>query len=115
MVSRYRALPSVNDVLSDPRIAELIDKYSHEAIVDIVREELDGARSLISAGGEPPVADALTESVAAKAESEVETLASKRDKRDGGRTAHKPWQGPAQQQQLRGHASRRGRLQRSRV
>ena len=69
MVSRYRALPSVNDVLSDPRVAELVEKYSHEAIVDIVREELDGARSSISSGGDPPDADALTESVTAQAES----------------------------------------------
>ncbi|MCE2456341.1 MAG: L-seryl-tRNA(Sec) selenium transferase [Dehalococcoidia bacterium] len=69
MVSKFRALPSVNDVLSDPRIAELVEKYSHEAIVDIVREELDGARSSISSGGEPPDADALTKSVAAEAES----------------------------------------------
>ena len=69
MVSRFRALPSVNDVLSDPRIAKLVQKYSHEAIVDIVREELDGARSSISSGGESPDANALTESVAAEAES----------------------------------------------
>ena len=69
MVSRFRALPSVNDVLSDPRIGELVEKYSHDAIVDIVREELDGARSSIRSGGEPPDAEALTMSVAAQAES----------------------------------------------
>ncbi len=69
MVTRYRALPSVNDVLGDPQIAELVDKYSHKAIVDIVREELDGARSSIRSGGEPPGTDALVQSVAAQAES----------------------------------------------
>ncbi len=69
MVSRYRSLPSVNDVLNDPRIAGLIEKYSHEAIVDLVRRELDGARSAIRSGGEPPDADAMSKSVAAQAES----------------------------------------------
>ena len=68
MVSKYRALPSVNDVLSDPQIAQLIEKYSHEAIVDIVREELDGARSSIRSGSEPPDAGALIQSVGAQAE-----------------------------------------------
>ena len=67
MVSRYRALPSVNDVLGDPQIADLVEKYSHEAIVDIVREELDVARNSIRSGGEPPDAEALTKSVAAQA------------------------------------------------
>lgn len=68
MVSKYRALPSVNDLLGDPVIAGLVDRYSHTAIVDIVREELDGARESIRSGGEPPDADALMKSVAARAE-----------------------------------------------
>ena len=69
MVSRYRELPSVSDVLGEPLIAELVEKYSHTAIVDIVREELDGARSSIRSGGDPPSAEALTKAVAAQAES----------------------------------------------
>ena len=69
MVTGYRALPSVNDLLNDPTIAELVDKYSHAAIVDIVREELEEARKSIRSGGEPPDADALTKLVSARAES----------------------------------------------
>lgn len=69
MVSKYRTLPSVSDVLGDPLIAGLVDKYSHAAIVDIVRDELEEARNSIRSGGEPPDADALTKLVSARAES----------------------------------------------
>jgi L-seryl-tRNA(Ser) seleniumtransferase len=69
MVSRFRELPSVNDVLSHPQIAELVDRYSHDAVVDTVREELEGARDTIRSGGEPPSAAELLRSVASRAES----------------------------------------------
>ena len=69
MVSRFRALPSVNDVLSHPRIAELIERYSHDAVVDIVRDELNGARESIRNGAEPPDSSELTVSVVYRAES----------------------------------------------
>ena len=69
MVSKFRALPSVNDVLSHPRIVELVERYSHDAVVEVVREELEGARDAIRSGGAPPKTDELTISVAARAES----------------------------------------------
>ena len=69
MVSRFRELPSVNDVLSHPQIAELVDRYSHDAVVDTVREELEGARDTIRSGGEPPSTAELLSSVASRAES----------------------------------------------
>ena len=69
MVSRFRELPSVNDVLSHPRIAELVERFSHDAVVDVVREELKGAREAIRSGGEPPAAETLMSSVASRAES----------------------------------------------
>ena len=69
MVSRFRELPSVNDVLSHPRIVELVERYSHDAVVEVVREELDGARDAIRSGGEPPDAEELTGAVASRAES----------------------------------------------
>ena len=69
MVSKFRALPSVNDVLSHPRITELVERYSHDAVVHIVREELDGAREVIRSGGDPPAVNELMGAVASRAES----------------------------------------------
>ncbi len=69
MVTGYRALPSVNDLLGDPTIAELVEKYSHAAIVDIVREELEEARECIRTGGDPPDTESLAKSVASQAAS----------------------------------------------
>ena len=63
MISRFRALPSVTDVLSHPQVAELVERYSHDAVVDLVREELEGARDTIRSGGEPPGTDELANSV----------------------------------------------------
>ena len=69
MVSKFRALPSVNDVLSHPLVAELVERYSHDAVVDVVREELEGARAAIRSGGEPPGGPELTNSVVSRAKS----------------------------------------------
>ena len=69
MVSKFRALPSVNDVLSHPQVAGLVERYSHNAVADIVREELEGARDTIRSGGDPPDATELTSLVAVRAKS----------------------------------------------
>ena len=64
--SRFRAIPSVNDVLGQPEVAKLVERYSHEAVVELVREALSEARSAIKDGSEPPsaaeVASAVRES-----------------------------------------------------
>ena len=69
MASRFRELPSVNDVLSHPRIAELVERFSHAAVVEVVREELEGAREAIRSGGEPPASETLMNSAVSRAES----------------------------------------------
>ena len=52
--SNFRAIPAVNDVLSQPEVASLVEKYSHDAMVELVREVLSDARSKVMDGSEPP-------------------------------------------------------------
>ncbi len=51
--SRFRALPAVNRVLAERDVALLIDVFSHEAVVAMVREELSAARESVADGDEP--------------------------------------------------------------
>ena len=50
MTTPFRSLPSVDRVLSDRRLQELAGTFSHEAMLDLVREELDAARIAIKDG-----------------------------------------------------------------
>ena len=69
MESRFRDLPSVNDVLDDERIGRLIEEYSHDAVLGLVRSEIDRARDAIRNGGPPNGSDTLIESVERRAAS----------------------------------------------
>ena len=69
MASRFRAIPAVNDVLGQPEVTSLVEMYSHEAVVDLVRETLSDARSEIKDGSEPPSAVEVARSVSARADS----------------------------------------------
>ena len=69
MVSNLRSLPSVNEVINDPRVVELVQRYSHDAVVDVVRRELEDARRVVLSGGAPPDPGDLVTSIAAQAES----------------------------------------------
>jgi len=65
--SGFRALPSVDKVLADPRIGDLLTTYDREAVVNLVRSRLEEARGLIRAGKSGPALDVLVESVRARA------------------------------------------------
>ena len=67
MESRFRNLPSVNDVLDDDRVSRLVQEFSHEAVLALVRAEIDRARDGIRNGGPPPGADLLASSVERRA------------------------------------------------
>ncbi len=69
MTSRFREIPAVNDVLRHQEVSDLVGRYSRDSIVEIVREELDSARSLVAAGGAPPPLAAVARSVARNATS----------------------------------------------
>lgn len=59
MSTGFRDLPSVNDVLLDDRMQRLVDEYTHDAILELVRSEVDRARKAIEDGGAAPGLDLL--------------------------------------------------------
>ncbi len=67
MTSRFREIPSVNEVLGRQEVNDLIARYSHESVVEIVREQLALARRIVSEGGESPKVESVAESVADRA------------------------------------------------
>ena len=67
--SRFRAIPAVNDVLGQPEVTNLVERYSHEAVVELVRDVLSNARSSVIDGSEPPSTVDVARSVSARADS----------------------------------------------
>ncbi len=65
--SNLRNLPSVDRLVQDARLRALADDYSRAAVVQLVRERLDDARSAALQGGAVASADALVEEVLAGA------------------------------------------------
>lgn len=55
----YRSLPSVDRLLSHPRLAAAVRQYSREAVTDVVRESLSQARLRIQQGAPAPAMDEL--------------------------------------------------------
>lgn len=60
---QFRHLPSVDAVLSDPDLSELLVHYRREWVVDLARQRLDQARQSVRRGGEAPSAEAVAASV----------------------------------------------------
>ena len=69
MSTSYRNIPSVEKLLSDERICGLIDEYSHEAVVYLVRRCLDEVRQGIGEGEALPTLDNLVEGIMTRAAS----------------------------------------------
>ena len=69
MTSRFREIPSVNQVLRQREVSDLISEYSHDSIVELVRDELAAARQSVASGGEPPSLDSISNSVTERADS----------------------------------------------
>ena len=69
MESRFRELPSVNDVLDDERVRRLIEEYTHDAVLGLVRAEIDRARYAIRNGDAPLSTDLLVDAVERRAAS----------------------------------------------
>ncbi len=68
MTSAYRALPSVERLLSDDRVIALIETHSRQVVLEFVRSSLSDARRAIAAGRDAPDAQAIIAAVAAQAE-----------------------------------------------
>lgn len=63
MENEFRRLPGVDTVISDERIARLLARYPHDLLVNLVREQLEKARELISSGNQSPSLDDIVQSV----------------------------------------------------
>ena len=68
MTTAYRLLPSVERLLSDESIALLIEEHSRPIVIELVRQELDEARSGIKSGGGAPRQEEIIAAVSARAE-----------------------------------------------
>ena len=74
MASRFRALPSVDRVMSDSRVDALSRAYSRRAVLELVRDRLAIARRRIAENGaDAPGLDELATDVAAQARARFAT------------------------------------------
>ena len=63
MSSEYSLLPSVDKLLTEQKIQHLINSYSRESILTLIREYLDELRHVISNGGKVPKTNQIIESL----------------------------------------------------
>ena len=94
MTSQLRDLPSVQRVLSEDGVRRLVESYSHDAVVELVRAELDTARRAIRNGGAAPEADADRGRGGGPRFGALAGLAHPRRQRHGRGAAHQPWARP---------------------
>ena len=67
MTSRLRSLPSIDAVLQQEPVQQLVATYSHEAVVTVIRHHLDGIRNSLSGGDPVPDLFQIVESVCMEA------------------------------------------------
>ena len=67
MTSRLRSLPSIDAVLQQEPVQQLVATYSHEAVVTVIRHHLDGIRNSLSGGDPVPDLFQIVESVCTEA------------------------------------------------
>ncbi|MQF82937.1 L-seryl-tRNA(Sec) selenium transferase [SAR202 cluster bacterium AD-802-E10_MRT_200m] len=67
MGTQFRELPSVDRILSAPQIAALVVSYSHQAVADLIRKELEEARIAIAKGLRSPTTIEIIEGISRQA------------------------------------------------
>jgi len=68
----YRKLPSVDRLLSDERLSDVVASYSWDTVADVVREQVEAARKRIADGGDAPGIDELVAEVASTSRARYE-------------------------------------------
>jgi L-seryl-tRNA(Ser) seleniumtransferase len=63
MSSQFRNLPSVDKLVSDDRIRQAAEKFPHDLIVSLVRQQLDSERAAIGEGKSASSTDAMVEAI----------------------------------------------------
>jgi L-seryl-tRNA(Ser) seleniumtransferase len=61
MENEFRKLPSIEKVLSDNRFNSYHESYPHDLLVDITRQRIEKAKSVIQTGGRAPSFDEIIE------------------------------------------------------
>ena len=69
MTTGYRLLPSVERLLSDESILLLIEEHSRPVVLELVRQELEQARSSIKSGNSAPQHEDIIAAISERAES----------------------------------------------
>ena len=69
MATNYRQIPSVDKLLSDRRIKDLIESYSREQVTTLIKHHLGGIRQIIRSGGSVPPIEAIINDLTLHAES----------------------------------------------
>jgi L-seryl-tRNA(Ser) seleniumtransferase len=69
MTTPFRSLPSVDRIISDERVQSLMERYSRQAVLELVRSQLDDTRKAITNGVQAPVFDDLVCAIEEQAES----------------------------------------------
>lgn len=68
VATKYRSLPSVDKLLSHPNLQELAIRFPREAVVGLLRDQLELARLDIAAGLSAPRIETIAELITKKAE-----------------------------------------------
>ncbi len=63
MSSSFRNLPSVDLLLSQEPVLQLAQAYSHDALVGLIRQQLEECRRTIAQGGAPPALPELVNTI----------------------------------------------------
>ena len=63
MDNRLRLLPSVDSLLSEGKIKELAEIFPHDLVVNLIRENLDFCRTIITQGKATPVLNEIVENI----------------------------------------------------
>lgn len=68
--TQFRSLPSIEQLLQEPRLGGLAGAYSHSAVVSLARQQLDATRRSIRDGGTAPGVEQLAADILERAEQE---------------------------------------------
>ena len=69
MNTKFRQLPSIEKLMSAPRLKALAEVYSRPSVVELARQRLDGVREEIASGKGCPSIDEIVGAICADAES----------------------------------------------
>ena len=67
MATPFRSLPSVDRILSDERVQRLMESFSHQAVLELARAQLEDVRKAVTEGVQAPGFDELVKAIEERA------------------------------------------------